>query len=107
MSLVAILGAGEIGGATARALAVRARVGAIRLIDEQPNIAAGKALDLRQAGPICGADTRIDGSTDFSSTAGATPNLLPYAPAGGEWAGGTGVALLSPLPRMGGRQGTL
>ena len=107
MSLVAILGAGEIGGATARALAVRARVGAIRLIDEQPNIAAGKALDLRQAGPICGSDTRIDGSTDFSSAAGATAIVLADAAAGGEWSGDTGLALLRHLARMGGLQDTV
>ena len=32
--VVAILGAGEIGGATARALATRGRIATIRLIDE-------------------------------------------------------------------------
>ena len=34
MSLVAIVGAGEIGAAAARALALRARVDVVRLIDE-------------------------------------------------------------------------
>jgi malate/lactate dehydrogenase len=45
MSLVAIIGAGEIGGAVARALASRARVDSVRLIDEKISIARGKALD--------------------------------------------------------------
>jgi malate dehydrogenase len=101
MSLVAILGAGEIGGATARALATRARVEEIRLIDEQPNVAAGKALDLRQAGPIIGSDTRIEGSTDFASAAGASTIVLADAAAGGEWSGDAGLALLRRLARLG------
>ena len=54
MSLVAIIGAGEIGGAVARALASRSRVDAIRLIDDKESVAAGKALDLMQAGPVPG-----------------------------------------------------
>jgi malate dehydrogenase len=101
MSLVAILGAGEMGGATARALAMRARVDAIRLIDEQPNVAAGKALDLRQAGPISGSDTRIDGSADFGSAAGASAIVLADTAAGVEWSGDTGLALLRRLARLG------
>src|SRR5438105_12793437 len=101
MSLVAILGAGEIGGAAARALGMRARVSAILLIDEQPNVAAGKALDLRQAGPISGSDTRIDGSTDFASAAGASVIVLADMAAGAEWSGDAGLALLRRLARLG------
>ena len=100
MSLVAILGAGEIGGATARALATRARIRTIRLIDEQPNLAVGKALDLQQAGPLSGSDTRIDGSTDVLAAAGATAIVLADH-AGGEWGGETGLALLRRLARHG------
>ncbi|MSO56593.1 MAG: hypothetical protein EXQ55_06690 [Acidobacteria bacterium] len=101
MSLVAILGAGEIGGATARALTARARVSAIRLIDEQPGVAAGKALDLSQAGPIGGYDTRIQGSTDVSSAAGATVIVLADTASGAEWSGENGLALLRRLTRLG------
>jgi malate dehydrogenase len=101
MSLVAILGAGEIGGAAARALAARARVGAVRLIDEQPNVAAGKALDLRQSGPINGSDTRIDGTTDFASAAGASAIVLADAAGGVEWSGDSGLALLRRLASLG------
>jgi malate dehydrogenase len=101
MSRVAILGAGEIGGAAARALATRARVGAILLIDEQPNVAAGKALDLRQAGPISGSDTRIEGSMDFASAAGAAAIVLADTAAGAEWAGDAGLALVRRLARLG------
>jgi malate dehydrogenase len=52
MSVVAIFGAGELGGALASKLAARARVRAIRLIDPAAGVAAGKALDILQAGPI-------------------------------------------------------
>jgi malate/lactate dehydrogenase len=101
MSLVAILGAGEIGGAAARALAMRARVSAVRLIDSQPNVAAGKALDLRQANPISGSDTRIEGSTECSSAAGACAIILADTAAGAEWSGETGLALLRRLAQLG------
>jgi malate dehydrogenase len=101
MSVVAILGAGEIGGATARALTARARVNAIRLIDEQPGVAAGKALDLKQAGPIGGYDTRIEGSTDFTWTAGADVIVLADTASGAEWSGENGLALLRRLARLG------
>src|SRR5438477_4938870 len=101
MSRVAILGAGEIGGAAARALATRARVDAVLLIDEQPGVAAGKALDLRQAGPIGGYDTRIDGATDFAAAAGADAIVLADTAAGAEWAGDSGLALVRRLARLG------
>jgi malate dehydrogenase len=101
MSLVAILGAGEIGGAAARALAAHAKVDAIRLIDEQANVAAGKALDLRQAGPIHGSDTRIDASSDTSAAAGASAIVLADHASGGEWAGEPALALIRRLAKLG------
>lgn len=102
MSLVAILGAGEIGGAAARMLASRGRVDIVRLIDEKPDVAAGKALDLRQAGPIEGFDTRVEGATDFAAAAGACAIVLadPVA-TGTEWSGDTGLALIRRLGKLG------
>ena len=101
MSVVAILGAGEIGGATARALTTHARISTLRLIDEQPGVAAGKALDLTQAGPIGGYDTRIEGSTDFTSAAGADVIVLADTAAGAEWSGESGLVLVRRLARLG------
>jgi len=103
MSLVAIFGAGEIGGATARALAARTRVEVVRLIDDKADIAAGKAIDLSQAGPISGSDTKIQGSQDYSAAAGALAIILadPAGQPGAEWAGDTGLALLRQLTRSG------
>jgi len=100
MSLVAIIGAGEIGGAAARALASRARVAVIRLIDEQLSVAAGKALDLLQSGPICRSDTRIEGAGDLGAASGAAAIILADA-AAGPIEGEQGLSLLRRLSHGG------
>ncbi len=102
MSLVAIIGAGEIGGAVARALAARARVDIVRLIDERDSIAAGKALDLMQSGAISRSDTRIEGAADLAAANGASAIVLADgADTATEWAGETGLALLRRLAKSG------
>jgi malate/lactate dehydrogenase len=90
MQDVAIIGAGELGGALAHVLARRDVASAIRLIDESGRVAAGKALDIAQA--------RLSGSTDISSAAGASVIAVAdrVGPAG-EWQGDDGVALLRRL----------
>lgn len=97
MSLVAIIGAGEIGGAVARALAARARIDAVRLIDDKESVAAGKALDLMQSGPISRSDTRIDGLADLAAAAGASAIVLADPVGSGEWSGEAAVAVLRRL----------
>jgi malate dehydrogenase len=97
MSLVAIIGAGEIGGAVARALAWRARVDAIRLIDDTASVAAGKALDLMQSGPISRSDTQIDGAADFAGAAGASAIVLADPAGAAEWSGDAALAVLRRL----------
>jgi malate dehydrogenase len=103
MSLVAIFGAGEIGGAAARVLAARARIDVVRLIDEKADVAAGKATDLSQAAPIIGSDTKIQGSQDYSAAAGALAIVLadPAGQPGTEWTGDTALTLLRQLNRSG------
>ena len=59
MSVVAILGAGTIGGALAHKLAERNRVGEVRLIDPTRNIATAKALDIQQTAPLSQFATRV------------------------------------------------
>jgi malate dehydrogenase len=100
MSLVAIIGAGEIGGAVARALASRSRVDAVRLIDDQKSIAAGKVLDLLQSGPISGSDTRIDAAADLAAVSGAEAIVLADG-ASGPLDGEHGLALLRRLHQGG------
>ena len=67
---VAIIGAGELGGSLAHVLARREIVRRIQLIDPSGQIAAGKALDIMQTGPIEGFTTSVAGSTDLSRVAG-------------------------------------
>ena len=84
--LVAIIGAGDR-RSRRRALAARARVDFVRLIDETDAIAAGKALDLMQAGPISRSDTRIEGVRDLAAADGAAAIVLADA-AGARTEGG-------------------
>ena len=72
MSSVAILGAGPIGSAIAHRLAERARFREIRFIDASVDVAAGKALDIRQSGPIAGVDADLTATGDLLAAAGAT-----------------------------------
>lgn len=98
MSLVAIIGAGEIGGAVARALAARARVGTIRLIDEQRSVAAGKALDLLQSGAISRSDVCIDGAGDLAAASDASAIVLADpVQSSAEWSGEAGLGVVRRL----------
>lgn len=100
MREVAILGAGELGGAVAHLLARRDVVRAITLIDgdaESGHVAAGKALDIAQAAPIEGFATQLSGTTDLSMVAGAAVVVIAERASGGEWQGEDGLMLLKRL----------
>ena len=71
MREVAIVGAGELGGLIAHALARRNAAGLVRLIDDAGRVAEGKALDISQAAPVEGFTAIVVGSTDLSTAAGA------------------------------------
>jgi malate dehydrogenase len=97
MQHVAIIGAGELGGATAHALARSNLVRSITLIDETKRVAAGKALDIAQAAPVEGFATQVSGATDVSMAAGASIVILADRMTGGEWQGEDGLVLLKRL----------
>lgn len=101
MSLVSIIGAGEIGSATAYALARRSRVGEVRLVDSAASVAAGKALDMRQSGPIDHFDTPITARGDVLDAVGADVIVIADAHETGEWDGDRGLALIAALVRAG------
>jgi malate dehydrogenase len=101
MSSAAILGAGPIGSAVAQWLAERARFRAIRFIDANVSVASGKALDLRQSGPIDGVDVDLTATADVLAAVGAGVIVLADAIDGGEWQGETGLALVRQLVRAG------
>jgi malate/lactate dehydrogenase len=83
METVAIIGAGDIGATTACALATLQCAREIRLIDPNGAVAAGKALDIQQAGSIDGSDVRLSGSVDVATAIGAAV-VVVADPAGGD-----------------------
>ena len=95
MSVIAILGASTLGGTLAHTLAARNLCSEIRLLDDNADVAAGKALDIRQAGPLERFETRIVGDRSPAGLAGADVVLLagPVA-SDAEWDEGTGLDLL-------------
>jgi malate dehydrogenase len=101
MSVAAILGAGSLGAAVAQALAARARFRDVHIIDEREEVAAGKALDLRQSGAIGGVDTRLSASGDLLAAAGASVIIVADAVGGGEWRGEVGLAAIRRLVAAG------
>jgi hypothetical protein len=101
VSIVAILGAGPVGASVAHRLAARGCVSEIRLIDADASVAAGKALDIRQSGPVERFDTQIVGMEAVLSAAGASAIVVADEVAAGEWEGERGLALLRQLVRSG------
>jgi malate dehydrogenase len=100
MSTVAIIGAGPLGGALASALAGRARVGEVRLIDPEGRVAEGKALDILQSSPVDGFNTRVTGTTAYAAAAGCDVIVFADLMSGGEIAGEPGLALVRQIVRM-------
>lgn len=60
---IAVLGAGNVGAASAAAMAAR-RLGRIHLYDIVPDLAVGKAMDINQASPFFRSDSRVVGADD-------------------------------------------
>ncbi len=99
MATVAIVGAGDIGGASAHALAAHDLAGHILLIDAAVNAAAGKALDIQQAGAISGAHARLEATDDESRAIGCAAFVIAdrFAAGSPEWQGEEGLALIRRL----------
>ena len=98
MSLIAIIGAGPVGGALAHKLAGRDRVREVRLIDPEGRIAEGKALDIRQSGPVEGFSTVVTADNHLASASGADVAVVADSASGsGDHKGEAGLALLRQL----------
>jgi malate dehydrogenase len=69
-SKVTVVGAGMVGATTAQYLAQKDYADVV-LVDIVEKLPQGKALDLMQAGPVVGYDTRITGANDYAATAGS------------------------------------
>lgn len=67
---ITIVGAGNVGATTAHWSASK-ELGDIVLVDIIEGIPQGKGLDLYQAGPVEGFDSRITGTNDYDATEGS------------------------------------
>jgi malate dehydrogenase len=67
---VSIIGAGMTGATTAHWLAER-EIADLVLVDIIEGVPQGKALDLQEALPVIGKDTRVVGGNDYTLTAGS------------------------------------
>jgi malate dehydrogenase len=67
---ITIIGAGNV-GATAAHWAMVRRLGDVVLLDVMEGIPQGKALDLRQSGPLEGFAGAVVGTNDYADTAGS------------------------------------
>jgi malate dehydrogenase len=103
MPTICIVGAGELGGSTAFALARGERVRRVLLIDEGGTIAVGKALDIQQAGAVGGFHTRVEGTSDLTRVTGCAVVVIadsarPPAPGGvegpEEWRSEAGLSMM-------------
>src|SRR4029077_12023150 len=67
---ISIIGAGNVGATTAHWCAA-AELGDVVLLDipQTEGMPAGKALDLMQASPIMGFDSKLVGTTNYADTA--------------------------------------
>ncbi len=94
MREVAIVGAGELGGLIAYALARRNAARAVWLIDDEGSIAKGKALDIGQAAPLEPFAATVSGSADIAAAAGAHIVVIADAARGAAWTGDEALAVL-------------
>jgi malate dehydrogenase len=70
MPKISIIGAGNVGATCAQRLLEKG-IADIVLVDIVEGLPQGKALDMMQSAPVCGFDTAIIGTNDFSLTAGS------------------------------------
>ena len=67
---IALVGAGNIGGTLAHLIGLK-ELGDVVLFDVFGGVAAGKALDLMQSGPVDGFDSMMTGGSDYAAIAGS------------------------------------
>ena len=67
---IALIGAGNIGGTLAHLIGLK-ELGDVVLFDVFGGVAAGKALDIMQSGPVDGFDSLMTGGSDYKAIKGA------------------------------------
>lgn len=99
MTLV-VLGAGPLGGAIAHRAAASAGASRIVIVDDAAEVARGKALDIRQAGPVEASGTALEGTSDLAAVVGAAAVVVADRHAAGEWTGDDALRLLAAVRRF-------
>jgi malate/lactate dehydrogenase len=80
---IALVGAGNIGGTLAHLIGLK-ELGDVVMFDVFPGVAAGKALDLMQSGPVDGFDSHMVGTGDYVAIAGSDVVIVTAGfPSGG------------------------
>jgi malate dehydrogenase len=74
-SKITVVGAGNVGGTTAQRLAEKDAYDVV-LVDIAEGMPQGKALDISQAGPVCGYSTRVVGTNGYAETAGSAVAVI-------------------------------
>ena len=72
---ITVVGAGNVGGTTAQRLAEKDEYEVV-LVDIVKGVPQGKALDITQAGPVCGYGTRVVGTNGYDETAGSSVAVI-------------------------------
>ena len=72
---ITVVGAGNVGGTTAQRLAEKDEYEVV-LVDIVEGVPQGKALDITQAGPVCGYSTRVVGTNGYDETAGSSVAVI-------------------------------
>ena len=67
---IALIGAGNIGGTLAHLIGLK-QLGDVALFDVFGGVAAGKALDIMQSGPVDGFDSHMVGGSDYAAIEGS------------------------------------
>ncbi len=67
---IALVGAGNIGGTLAHIIGLR-ELGDVVMFDVYGGMAAGKALDIMQSGPVDNFDSHMSGGSDYADIVGA------------------------------------
>lgn len=102
---VCILGAGDLGGAIAHALARGGHARRILLVDPNSGIAAGKALDISQSGAIAAFHAELAGTDDVMRITGTAVCVVAdrAGKPSAEWHGDEALAMLTRVvPYLGG-----
>jgi malate dehydrogenase len=72
---ITVVGAGNVGGTTAQRLAERNEYEVV-LVDIVEGVPQGKALDITQAGPVCGYSAQVVGTNGYDETAGSSVAVI-------------------------------